>query len=150
MSSHQSTVWSLAFDGRGERLATCSDDLSVKIWKRYEPRNAYGVPVPDGERYVWKCVCTLSGYHTRSVYDVDWCHLSELLATACADDNIRVFKEVEGSDANAPIFQLLVCVEAAHAADVNSVRWNSKRPGVLASCGDDSVIKVWKIDPNTF
>ena len=21
---------------------------------------------------VWKCVCTLSGYHTRTIYDVDW------------------------------------------------------------------------------
>ena len=30
-----------------------------------------GVPTPDGDP-VWKCVCTLTGYHTRDVYDISW------------------------------------------------------------------------------
>lgn len=72
LSGHASTVWSLAFDASGTRLATCSDDRTVKIWQAYEPGNAEAVPTPDAET-VWLCVCTLSGYHTRSVYDVSWC-----------------------------------------------------------------------------
>jgi WD40 repeat protein len=36
-----------------------------------------------------------------------------------------------------------VAVEKAHQADVNCVRWNPVRPGVLASAGDDQVVKVW-------
>ena len=26
----------------------------------------------SGKDPVWKCVSTLSGYHTRTIYDVDW------------------------------------------------------------------------------
>lgn len=69
---HTSTVWGVAFDGTGERLATCSDDRTVRIWQSYESGNGAGVETPDGET-VWLCVCTLSGFHTRSVYDVAWC-----------------------------------------------------------------------------
>ena len=25
-----------------------------------------------GDEMVWMCVCTLSGYHQRDVYDVSW------------------------------------------------------------------------------
>ncbi|PFH34274.1 hypothetical protein BESB_074260 [Besnoitia besnoiti] len=32
VKAHSSTVWSLAFDRLGGRLATCSDDRSLKIW----------------------------------------------------------------------------------------------------------------------
>ena len=29
---HSSTVWDVCFDRNGEHMATCSDDLSIKIW----------------------------------------------------------------------------------------------------------------------
>ena len=32
---------------------------------------AIGIPTPGGDP-VWKCVCTLSGYHNRDIYDVNW------------------------------------------------------------------------------
>lgn len=72
LTGHSSTVWSLAFDGTGNRLASCSDDKTVKIWQKYMPGNEEGIPTADNEP-VWKCICTLSGYHTRTVYDIDWC-----------------------------------------------------------------------------
>ena len=46
---------------------------------------------------------------------------------------------------NEPIFTLLCTVEQAHATDVNSVSWNPKQPGLLASCSDDGTVKVWKL-----
>lgn len=33
LEGHESTVWSLTFDPEGRRLASCSDDRTVKIWK---------------------------------------------------------------------------------------------------------------------
>lgn len=51
-----------------------------------------GVPTPDSEP-VWKCVCTLSGYHNRDVYDISWSR-SGLIATASGDNAIRIFKQV--------------------------------------------------------
>ena len=98
LSSHDSTVWSMSFDKVGQRLATCGDDKSVKIWQEYPIDNAEGVvnPVKFGMKKdpVWKCVTTLSGFHTRCVYDIAWNHSNNLLATACGDDNIRIFGEV--------------------------------------------------------
>lgn len=35
LKGHTSTVWSLCFDAAGQRLASCSDDCTVKIWKEY-------------------------------------------------------------------------------------------------------------------
>lgn len=41
----------------------------------------------------WKCICTISGYHSRCVYDVDWNQNNGLLATASGDDSIKIFGE---------------------------------------------------------
>lgn len=143
LHSHESTVWGLAFDKTGERLATCSDDKTVKIWQEYKPNNQEGVIVTERES-VWKCVCTLSGYHTRCVYDISWCHATGLIATACGDDIIRIFKEAEDSDPNAPTFELICTQLNAHAQDVNCVTWNPTGNGELMSCSDDGEIRLWK------
>jgi len=43
VASHTSTVWSIDFDASGSRLVSCSDDRTLKIWKRYFPGNARGI-----------------------------------------------------------------------------------------------------------
>jgi len=42
----------------------------------------------------------------------------------------------------------VVAVANAHDDDVNCVRWarRRQRTGVLATCGDDCTIKLWKFD----
>lgn len=42
LEGHESTVWSLAFDPSGQRLASCSDDRTVRIWRQYLPDNEQG------------------------------------------------------------------------------------------------------------
>ncbi|PKK17541.1 cytosolic iron-sulfur assembly component 1, partial [Columba livia] len=143
LEGHESTVWSVAFDRSGERLASCSDDKTVRIWRRYEPGNEEGVSC-IGNDPTWKCVCTLSGYHSRTIYDVSWCHLTGALATACGDDAIRVFEESTSSNPHQPTFALAAHVPRAHSQDVNCVAWNPKEPGLLASCSDDGEIAFWK------
>jgi WD40 repeat protein len=61
MESHDSTVWKVCFDGTGSRLASCSDDKTLKIWQEYLPGNSEGV-VTSGNNPTWKCVCSLSGF----------------------------------------------------------------------------------------
>ena len=143
LKSHESTVWSLSFDVTGRYLVTGSDDRTIKIWKEYLPGNELNIPTPDNDP-VWKCVCTLSGCHPRAVYDVSWCHQTGLIATACGDDSIRIFRIEPNSDPNAPNLELLVTVPRAHDHDVNSVAWNPSLPGLLASCSDDMHVKLWQ------
>ncbi|XP_015123248.1 probable cytosolic iron-sulfur protein assembly protein Ciao1 [Diachasma alloeum] len=142
LSSHTSTVWSLSFNSTGSRLVTCSDDKTIKIWQEYRPRNNSGIPTPNNVS-VWKNVCTLSGYHSRTIYDVDWCKKTGLIATACGDNTIRIFREENDSDPNQPTFSMVSVAENAHSSDVNAVRWSPKNPGELASAGDDSKVQIW-------
>ncbi|NXN16405.1 CIAO1 protein, partial [Indicator maculatus] len=143
LEGHESTVWSVAFDGSGERLASCSDDRTLRVWQRYQPGNQEGVAC-SGTDPTWKCVCNLSGYHSRTIYDVAWCHLSGALATACGDDAIRVFEETPAAPPQQPSFSLAAHVPRAHSQDVNCVAWHPKEAGLLASCSDDGDIAFWK------
>lgn len=137
LEGHTSTVWSLTFDPSGNRLASCSDDRTVKIWKEC----VSGDGSADSS---WKCICTLSGYHSRTVYDIAWCRLTGALVTACGDDGVRVFKEEEGSDPENPVFFMSAHVPKAHGQDVNCVAWNPTEAGTLATCSDDGEIAIWK------
>uniref|UniRef100_UPI00358ED739 probable cytosolic iron-sulfur protein assembly protein CIAO1 n=1 Tax=Myxine glutinosa TaxID=7769 RepID=UPI00358ED739 len=144
LHGHDSTVWSLSFDGAGQRFASCSDDRTVRIWQEFpQDDDASTRSAPK-----WKCVCTLSGYHTRVIYDVSWCPLTGALATACGDDAIHVFEEDLDSKPDSTSFSLSVVESRAHTQDVNSVAWNSKRPGLLASAGDDGDVILWQYTRN--
>ena len=40
----------------------------------------------------------------------------------------------------------LICkVEKGHAADINGVTWHPKDENILATCGDDNVVKLWAL-----
>lgn len=106
------------------------------------PNNTEGIATPDNLP-VWKCICTLSGFHTRTIYDISWCHETDLIATACGDDIIRIFKETVDSKPHDPSFELICTEHGAHSQDVNAVRWNPKVTKQLVSCSDDGDIKVW-------
>ncbi|RWS24041.1 hypothetical protein B4U80_05817 [Leptotrombidium deliense] len=128
LDAHESTVWSIDFNKTGDKLASCSDDKTVRIWKF------------NGSK--WSCVCTLSGYHQRSIYDISWSRCTNLIATAAGDDRICIFKEDETSEDD---YRLVCKHESAHLCDVNSVEWNPVDSELLASCGDDNLVKLWRI-----
>lgn len=54
LQGHTSTVWGLSFDAAGQRLASCSDDRTVKIWKDYSSESGQG-----GEFGFLECVCVV-------------------------------------------------------------------------------------------
>lgn len=143
LESHESTVWKVCFNVDGSRLASVSDDKTMKIWQEYLPGNKEGISTTDNVGS-WKCVCTLSGFHGRSIFDVDWSHLTGRLVTGCGDDCIRVFTEEHGADGNQPSFSLTATARRAHEQDVNSVSWNPTVENLLASCSDDGTVKLWQ------
>ncbi|XP_015911178.2 probable cytosolic iron-sulfur protein assembly protein CIAO1 homolog [Parasteatoda tepidariorum] len=146
LTSHSSTVWSACFNSVGNALATCSDDKTIKIWKEYPPGNSAGIET-IGSDSAWKCVCTISGYYERPIYDISWCPLTNYIATASGDNGIKVFYEDQNSETDSPSFNLLASVSDAHESDVNSVVFNPKISGLLASGSDDYTIKLWEVKP---
>ncbi|XP_044015397.1 probable cytosolic iron-sulfur protein assembly protein Ciao1 [Aphidius gifuensis] len=130
LSSHTSTVWSLSFDKTGKYLVTCSDDKTIKIWQEYKNNN---------NELNWNCLTTINGDHDGPIYDVDWCKNTGLIVTACGDNNIRIYKDIDCHN-----FNLICCEINAHKLDVNSVCWNPNESGLLASAGDDGNIKIWR------
>jgi cytosolic iron-sulfur protein assembly protein CIAO1 len=79
------------------------------------------------------------------IEDVAWCKLTGLIATACGDDQIRIFKEADVSSKNEPTFELESKI-LAHRQDVNTVRWNPVVAGMLLSTSDDGDLKIWKFN----
>jgi len=159
LSSHDSTVWSMSFDKTGKRLASCGDDKCVKVWQEYASDNEEGVKnsVQFGMKKdpVWKCVTTLSGFHTRCIYDIDWSRINNLIATACGDDSIRIFGETSSDgkadelNKNEPVFEIKYQKENAHSQDVNSIAWNPVEDNLIASASDDGSVKLWRLEKDS-
>ncbi|KAL6251664.1 Cytosolic iron-sulfur protein assembly protein [Rhinocladiella similis] len=107
------------------RIVSCSDDLSVRIWrrelseaekaKRAEKRNTTSTPTgfassrlpsvirPMSSMERWVEDTVLPEVHVRSVYAVDWSRRTGLVVSCGGDGAIVVYKEVvdTGSDAEA-------------------------------------------------
>ena len=71
LTSHTNTVWDIAWDRTGDRLASCSEDTSVKIWQSYKPGNNENIQT-SGTDPSWKCAATLSGsYNIEQIFDAN-------------------------------------------------------------------------------
>ncbi|KAK6944035.1 WD40 repeat, partial [Dillenia turbinata] len=117
-NGHTSTVWALSFSPSGDKMVTCSDDLTLKIWGTNAQR------MHSGNGYApWTHICTLAGYHDRTILSVHWSR-EGIIASGAADDAIRFFAEDKESSVDGPSYKLLLKKEKAHDMDVNSVQWS--------------------------
>ena len=88
-AGHASTVWALAFEPTGaHRMASVGDDCAVRFWgpSRSGTNRAGGADssktggggasaskqAQAESPLTWKCESTLSGYHARPIYSIDW------------------------------------------------------------------------------
>lgn len=138
-SSHSSTVWSADFSASGEFLVTCSDDKTVRVWKNHSHAK-----LPDVESNSWKCVSVLQGYQSRTIYDVSWCKLNDVIVSCSGDNSLAIYVRSSGDPKDSEIFECAERLSNSHKCDVNTVAWNPKSPGLLASGGDDCTIKMWE------
>ena len=162
LHGHDSTVWAIDFDPSGERLVSASADQTLKIWRRYHPGNPEGIITPRRGEAVWKCVATVAGQHDRCIYSVSWSKVHGIVASAGADNTIRLFEATPSTagaatsdviaSTNEPgtLFDvhLLTSVQSAHGTnDINSVAWypNEEHGDWLASGGDDGSVRIWRL-----
>lgn len=137
-NGHTSTVWALSFNARGDKMVSCSDDLTIKVW------GTDSVCEQSGDGFTpWKHLCTISGYHDRTIYSVHWSR-DGIIASGGADDAIRLFVENDDCEVDGPMYKLLSKKEKAHEMDVNGVQWSSMEKPLIASASDDGTIKIWE------
>jgi WD40 repeat protein len=86
----------------GPRLATCSDDCTVRIWRR-KPRDrpdtaSSNTGIPSILRSAaidedWYQEAILPQVHERAIYSVSWSRTTGLIASAGSDGKIIIYKE---------------------------------------------------------
>ncbi|KAF9162405.1 cytosolic iron-sulfur protein assembly [Actinomortierella ambigua] len=173
LQGHASTVWAIDFDARGENLASVSADQTLKLWHCYQPGNPQLVPMVRRGEPVWKCIATVPNCHDRCIYSVSWSKRHGHIATAGADNTIRIFSVTESATAPAPAPESATTqqqqdqetiahpgpylttssqtmVTLAHGtSDINSVSWSplAQHGDWLASGGDDGTVRIWRYKP---
>lgn len=144
LTSHTSTVWSAAFSATGEFLASTGDDKTVRIWKNHAHDK-----LPTVEANSWKCISTIQGYHSRTIYDVSWCKSTDTIVSSSGDNSLAFYSKMRDESSGEEMFVGIDKFSQAHDCDINSVSWNNKTSGLLATAGDDRLIKIWKFEKST-
>lgn len=140
---HTSTVWGADFDPNGLRLASCSADLTVKIWKQTARSGggAVGETLPSVARWdvaseSWELESELPAAHTDTIYAVKWGNDGRIV-TGGADGRIVVYK-YDGSQ-----WCVQKVIDNAHGVfEINSVSWLARQ---VLSGGDDGAAKLWDV-----
>jgi WD40 repeat protein len=122
---HSDEVRCAAWSPDGRRLASAGYDRSIQVWD-----------AATGER-----LAACQG-HTNVVTSVAWSPDGAYLLTGSRDHSVRLWDAATGDE--------LALIEE-HRAMVNDVAW---APGcgrfAFASASNDSTVKVWQVEPDTF
>ncbi len=148
LSAHSNTVWAVAFHRENaDRFASCSDDLTIRIWQSDSQSGGQSSSSGGGNRSSgsgsggYRNVCTLSGHHARCIFALDWSPTGGFLASGGADDAIVIFRERcdDGlaADTSASLgacaYEVALRLDRAHDADVNCLAWAPARVTAGAS-----------------
>jgi WD40 repeat protein len=117
LNGHNGIIYSVSFSPDGRRLATASDDSTVKLWDI------------NG-----KLLRTFKG-HTGIIYGVSFSPNGRLVASASNDNTVKIW------DINGKLLQTL----KGHSDAVNAVSF-SPNGRLIASASDDNTVKLWDIN----
>ncbi|MFJ9871622.1 NACHT and WD repeat domain-containing protein [[Kitasatospora] papulosa] len=158
---HEQDVNAVTWSPDGSRLATASDDGTVRIWDAREAGNpvvltrrhgdgVYAVAwSPDGKRLAggsrdrsvtiwdaetWAEMGVLIG-HDDSVGALAWSPDGDRLATASSDRTVRIWDAETHAE---------LTVLTGHEQPVWALAWSPGR-GQLASASDDGTVRVWSL-----
>lgn len=154
LSGHKGTVWCSAFEDPNSpiaqlhtlRIASCSDDSTVRIWSCVAPEEEDHEPgLPSSIKHrsselPFELETVLPSAHKYAVYSVAWSK-SGKIASAGADGLIVVY-EPQGKE-----WKIASTQSAAHGVyEINCITWCNLEDGseVLVSAGDDGFVNIWE------
>lgn len=193
IKKHEGTVWFLDWEGpetqplspssadsaalqsqwrdqhalSGPRLISCSDDRTVRVWRR-QPKDtvqqgsnssaATGIPSiirPTGIDETWEEDAVLPRAHELAIYAVAWSRKSGLVASVGADGRIVVYEErfvprsTDPNDMETELefksnlrteWSILAVIDGAHGIyEINHVAW-AKRADRASEGADEEVL----------
>lgn len=127
-TQHEDMIHDAQLDYYGKRLATCSSDRSIKIFR-----------VEGDNPQAHQLAATLKG-HEGPVWQVCWAHpkFGSILASCSYDRKVIIWKESQNGDWQ-PVFD----TENTHESSVNSIAWAPNECGLaLAAGSSDGSISV--------
>ena len=110
LEQHQAEEWNDWSNRRGPRIASSSDDLTIRIWRREHrtgepPRKALAkdkIPSiirPQSTTETWIQESILPKVHSRSIYSLAWSERSGLIVSCGGDGSIFVYEEIANTSA---------------------------------------------------
>lgn len=157
ISAHNQKIWHLSFTPDGKTFATASKDKTVKIWNldgqllttlqghndevlsvSFSPNGQIATASKDKTVRVWdltgKLLHQFTG-HTHEVLDVRFSPDGKLLASASADDTVRVWS----IEQNKELYKF-----SGHGGKASEVSF-SPDGQTLASASADKTVKLWRL-----
>jgi hypothetical protein len=152
----------------GPRLATCSDDCTVRIWRRKPRERDENAPSNTGIPSIirsaaidedWYQDAILPRVHERAIYSVSWSRETNLIASAGSDGKIIIYKErwreptpngvvtdeMQTSDEPQSLTEWVVIAELFSAHDVfeiNHVTWAKRADKEKRFEGEEVIIST--------
>ncbi len=130
---HEDYVHDVSYDYYGKRLATCSSDHKIKIWK-IDPK--------DGQ---FHCQVELEG-HKGPVWRVTWAHpeFGNVIASCSYDRNVMIWEEHMGSTAEKPKWQPVATLVDSRESVID-VKFAPRHLGLkFATCSVDGYVRVYE------
>jgi nucleoporin SEH1 len=128
-SGHDAFIHDVAFDYFGQRLATCSVDRSIRVWKFTS---------------VWELEAVLPEAHTAPVHKLAWAHpeFGQVLASCSADCYVNIFEEIVTQQGKKWVKRASQVDAKDEVADIQFAPPSNGLK--LATCSKDGVVRVYE------
>ncbi|CAB3408968.1 unnamed protein product [Caenorhabditis bovis] len=131
ISGNTSRIWMAAWHHKGDLLASCGEDKTVRIWNVRQDAESC--------KFSLECVTTLDESHTRAIRCVNFSNSGQLLASASFDATIVIYQKDENGE-----FTEVNKLEG-HESEVKWCAF-SMSDEFLATCSRDKTVWVWQMD----
>mmetsp|Transcript_32046 Transcript_32046/g.44828 ORF Transcript_32046/g.44828 Transcript_32046/m.44828 type:complete len:517 (-) Transcript_32046:294-1844(-) len=167
----ESMVLTMEWNASGAQLATGCYNGNVYTWNeegqllktfkehnapisvlRWNPKgNTFLTASIDSKAILWDASKGTKEHefkeHTGPITDLDWQN-DDTFATCSIDRKIAIWDLTKASSSSSSASSSSCCIAklGGHAADINMIRWSPASVSTLASCSDDSLVKLWNVD----